>query len=124
MKNESGIRPVEYKILILPDVVQAKTAGGIFLPDINKDMEQWAQVKGTLIAIGGSAFGSPFSDEERELLVPGARVYCRKYEGINITGADDREYRLCNDKDIGGIVLDEMAASNTRGRNRSGLDAA
>lgn len=122
MKNESGIRPVEYRILVLPDVVDEKTAGGIIMPDIQKDMQQWAQVKCTLVAKGGRAF-EDFDPAERKMLQPGVRVYCRKYEGIMITGADEKEYRLCNDKDIGGIVTNELAASNLRGRSRSGLDA-
>ncbi len=123
MKNESGIRPVEYRVLVLPDVVEEKTVGGIILPDIQQDMQQWAQVKCTLIARGDSAFGDPFSRQEKAALKPGVRVYCRKYEGINIIGADGKEYRLCNDKDIGGIVTNELAASNLRGRSRAGLDA-
>ena len=122
MKNESGIRPVEYRILVLPDVVKEKTDGGIILPDQPREMQQWAQVKGTLIALGGRAF-EDFSPDERKALKPGARIYCRKYEGIHITGADEKEYRLCNDKDIGGIVTNELAASNLKGRSRAGLDA-
>ena len=126
--NNSGIRPVEFRVLIKPDVIDEKTAGGVFKPQKAHEMEQWAQVKGTLVAVGGGAFtshgGAGFTDEEREMLVPGARVYYRIYEGIVIEGADGEEYRLCNDKDIGGVVENEMAIPTVVGRNRAGLDAA
>ena len=122
-QNKSGIRPVEFKILILPDPVEETTAGGIIKPQRAHEMEQWAQVKGTLVALGGRAF-SDWSEADREVLKPGARVYYRKYEGIVIPGADDQEYRLCNDKDVGGLVENESAVPFVQGRDRAGLDAA
>ena len=123
-QNKSGIRPVEYKILIKPDAVEEKTVGGIIKIERTHEMEQWAQVKGTLVAIGAKAF-IDWPDEERAILVPGARVYYRKYEGIIIEGADDEEYRLCTDKDIGGVVENESAVQVVAGRSRiGGLDAA
>lgn len=124
MKNKSGIQPVEFKILIKPDPVEKKTAGGIIKIEKTHESEQWAQVKGTLVAMGAAAFGDPFTESEREMLKPGARVYYRKYEGIMIDGADGEEYRLCTDKDIGGVVEHENAIPISVGRSRAGLDAA
>ena len=121
--NKSGIRPVEYKILIRPDAVEQVTAGGIIKPERAHEMEQWAQVKGTLVALGGKAF-IDWPDDERKVLVAGARVYYRKYEGIMIPGADGEEYRLCTDKDVGGVVENESAVPFVQGRSRAGLDAA
>ena len=122
--NESGIRPVEYKILIKPDIVEEKTAGGIIKPDKTHEMEGWAQVKGTLVAIGGAAFGDPFTAEEHDCLVPGARVYYSKYSGITFTGSDGEEYRICADKDLGGVVENENAVPIVQARKRGGLSAA
>lgn len=122
-QNKSGIRPVEYKILVKPDAVEEMTAGGIIKPDKSHEMEQWAQVKGTLAAVGGQAF-IDWPVEERKVLVPGARVYYRKYEGIVIEGADGEEYRLCTDKDVGAVVENESAVQVVQGRSRAGLDAA
>ncbi len=122
-QNKSGIKPLEYKILILPDAVEETTAGGIIKPPKAHEMEQWAQVKGTLVALGGKAF-IDWPSEERKALQPGARVYYRKYEGIVIPGADGEEYRLCTDKDVGGLVENESAVPFVQGRNRAGLDAA
>lgn len=118
--NNSGIRPVEFRVLIKPDPVEEVTAGGVWKPEKAHEMEQWAQVKGTLVAMGSRAF-EDFSEDEREILIPGARVYYRKYEGIVIEGADGEEYRLCNDKDIGGVVENESAIPTVKARDRSGL---
>lgn len=123
-ENQSGITPVEFKVLVRPDKMEEKTAGGIIRPDQLKDREKWAQVKGTLVACGDAAFGTPFSDAERKALVPGARVYFSKYVGTLMEGADGEEYRLCTDKDVGAIVTNEMALPSVAGRSRAGLDAA
>lgn len=98
--NTAGIVPLEFKVLILPDHVEKETAGGIIIPDIRHEREEWAQVQGTLIAAGGRAFedwpdGPPV----------GATVYFAKYQGILVEGKDGREYRLCNDKDVAALVV-------------------
>ena len=123
-KNKSGISPVEFKVLIRPDSVEKITAGGVHLTPKKSEMDQWAQVKGTLVAFGGAAFRDPFTEDERAVLVPGARVYYDKYRGIMLEGADGQEYRLIVDKEIGAIIDNEMAVPISRGRSRAGLDAA
>ncbi len=120
--NESGVQPVEFRVLVKPDLIAKYTSGGVLKTDKNFDMEVWAQVKGTLIAKGDRAF-EDFSEAERKALVPGAKIYYRIYEGIVIEGADGEEYRLCNDKDIGGVVENEMAIPTVKGRSRAGFDA-
>jgi len=97
--NKSGILPVEFKILIEPEIVEEKTAGGIILAPKTKDMEQMAQVKGRLIAIGGNAF-----EDWKDKPKIGDRVYFGKYAGYIVKGNDGKEYRLCNDKDICAII--------------------
>lgn len=99
MKNESKIRPVEYKVLIEPEIVEEKTTGGIILTPTTKDREQMAQVRGLLIAIGGNAF----EDWENKPKI-GDKVYFGKYAGYIVKGNDGKEYRLCNDKDICAII--------------------
>ncbi len=122
--NESGVQPVEFRVLVKPDLIAKYTSGGVLKTDKNFDLEVWAQVKGTLIAKGDRAF-EDFSEAERKALVPGAKVYYRIYEGIVIQGADGEEYRLLSsDKDIGGVITNEMAIPTVVGRDRSGLDAA
>lgn len=101
MENTSGIQPVEYKVLVLPEQIEEKTQGGIYYPDQTHEKEEWAQIKATLVAMGGNAFKDP----EWQQPVPqiGDQVYIAKYAGNFINGIDGKEYRLCSDKDIGAI---------------------
>jgi len=101
-ENKSGILPLEFKVLIEPETIEEKTAGGIILPQKTKEMEQMAQVRGILIDIGSNAF-------EDWGLIPdaGDRVYFGKYAGYIVKGNDGKEYRLCNDKDICAIIEEE-----------------
>jgi len=97
-KNESGLRPVEYKVLILPEEVKEVTKGGIYLPEHTKDREEMAQVKGQIVAIGGNAFEDWYDKPE-----VGQFVYYGKYAGYTVKGNDGKEYRLINDKDLCAI---------------------
>lgn len=95
-ENTSGIWPVEFKCLVLPDEVAKASAGGIqFTLDV-VDKEQQGQVKGVLIAAGASAF----EDWAGRKVSVGTRIYFAKYAGIYVKGDDGRQYRIINDKDI------------------------
>jgi chaperonin GroES len=105
MKNKSGIQPVECKVLCLPDKIEEKTKGGLFLPESTKKDEELAQVKATLVAIGGNAFQDPAWNEPMPKI--GDRVYVAKYAGIYVEGEDGEMYKLCNDQDIAAILIGE-----------------
>jgi co-chaperonin GroES (HSP10) len=95
--NLSGWRPLECKVLVLPDTPRALTATGIHIPNATVDREWHAQHLGTLVAVGGLAFQDwPESDRPR----PGDRIHLNRYQGQVIEGADGRKYRLMNDVDI------------------------
>ena len=98
--NTSGLQPVEFKILIEPEDVEQKSAGGIVLLDKITDREKMAQVRGKLVAIGGNAF------EDWNGTVPkvGDTIYYAKYAGIAVKGKDEQDYRLANDKDVTAII--------------------
>lgn len=100
-ENASGLNPVEYKILIEPEEVEQKSAGGIVLAMATTEKEKMAQVRGKLIAIGGNAF----EDWAGNIPKPGDAVYFAKYAGYVIKGKDGKEYRLANDKDVSAIVI-------------------
>jgi len=103
MSNESGIYPVEYKVLIEPEEVEEKTEGGIILPDKVKEQEYLAQVRGKVVAIGGNAF------EEWKGLRPevGNMVYVAKYSGLRVIGNDGKTYQIAHDKDIAAVIKEE-----------------
>lgn len=101
MKNLSGIHPLEYKVVIRPDVVRSESEGGIVFTEDVVDTEQNAQVTGVLVAKGPLAF----EGWEVEPLV-GAHVFFAKYAGIYVApdkAVDGGAYRLANDKDIVAI---------------------
>ena len=101
MSNTSGIQPVEYKILIEPTEVEQVSAGGIVLASKTTEKEQMAQVRGTLVAVGGNAF----EDWTGTIPTVGDTVCFAKYAGYVIKGDDGKEYRLANDKDVVAIAV-------------------
>lgn len=101
--NESGIQPVEDKLLLLPDEPTARIRG-IIKPDTTLDQERLAQVRALLVAVGGNCF------EDWDPPIPniGDRVMVMKYAGIHdIEGADGRSYQICTARDITAILTDE-----------------
>ena len=53
--NQSGIIPTGGHLLVLPDKVEERTAGGLYIPDTTREKEQQAATVGKLIAVGASA---------------------------------------------------------------------
>jgi chaperonin GroES len=98
--NLSGISPVEFKVLVLIDETEKVTKGGIILTSDHKERADMAQVKGTLIAVGGNAFQVWAGDVPK----PGDRVMIAKYAGLVAEGNDGRMYRLASDKDIAAVL--------------------
>lgn len=100
--NESGIQPTGGHILVLPEKVEEKTAGGIYLPEDTRDKEQAASTSGVLIDIGPSAWldiddGKPWAEV-------GDKVFYARYAGVSITGKDNVAYTLLNDNDLLAIL--------------------
>lgn len=105
--NTSGIRPVEYNILVLPQEVETKTKGGLYLPDDTKEREQFAQIEGVLVAVSPMAFAFedwPADDDSKPKI--GDRVIFRRYEATEIKGRDGRNYWLMKDRAIAGVMDD------------------
>jgi chaperonin GroES len=100
--NTSGLVPVEYKILIEPEEVEQKSAGGIVLATATTEKEKMAQVRGKLIAVGGNAF----EDWKGRIPQVGDAIWYAKYSGYMIKGKDGKEYRLANDKDCAAVVTE------------------
>lgn len=96
--NKSGITPVEYKVLVRPERVEEKTAGGIILPDEVREKEQFSAMRGVLVEAGEIAFTNP-----NWLKTPkaGDTIYFDRYaNGAEVEGADGEKYWLMNDKSI------------------------
>jgi chaperonin GroES len=94
----SAIIPTGGHLLVLPDKVEEKTEGGIYLPDTTKDKEQAAATSGTIIAVGASAWKD--LDDGQPWAYEGDRVTYGRYAGVTLTGKDGIDYVLLNDNDI------------------------
>jgi co-chaperonin GroES (HSP10) len=106
IENESGIVPVEFRVLVKPSDVdvdpalaRAKAAGLKLPPDV-LERELMAQIVAELVAVGGNAF----EDWKPPIPKVGDTVLIAKYAGITVKGADEVEYRMLHDKDISGVI--------------------
>jgi len=106
MEDKSGIVPTGHKVLIRPEDVEQKTAGGIIIPDDKHERDEAQQMHGVLVACSPHAFDfvdwASSTDEYRPK--PGDKIIYAKYAGAKVTGKDGVDYRLCNDKDVAAIV--------------------
>jgi chaperonin GroES len=102
--GEHGIHPCEYFVLVLPDQVEEKTAGGIIIPDRTREMERGAQVRGTLVAAGPLSFTYDNFPEGGVRPIPGNHVTYTRYAGSEVKGKDGALYRLMKDGDICSVL--------------------
>lgn len=104
--NKSGFSPLDLRVLVKPDAVAEKTAGGVFLPGQSIEADRWATTRGTLVAKGANAWTESSQHERTPAL--GDRVLFAKYgKKAEIKGADGETYWLMNDEDI--LALEEAA---------------
>lgn len=97
MENNSGIVPKGPRVLILPKEVDEKSEAGIILQSASqKDREEMAQMYGTVVAVGNTAW----SDQPASFAEVGEDVIFAKYAGHIFQGNDGIKYRLVNDLDI------------------------
>lgn len=100
--NTSGLAPVDLRILVKPDVMEEKTAGGIIRPDQVIDRAKYAATRATFIEAGANAFTEWGSDARRPQ--PGDRVLFAQYTGAREKGADGADYVVMNDKDLLAVI--------------------
>lgn len=98
--NDSGLTPVEYKVLVRLDGVPPISKGGIIIPDDIRERKAMSEVRGTLVAAGGNAF----EDWKGDKPAVGQRVYVAKYAGLVVETDEGKTYRLMNDKDIAAVL--------------------
>lgn len=103
--NKSGIQPIGTKVLVLPEQVEEKTAGGILLPGETQERNSLAITTGTVVAIGAAAFSDWANVEKDRLPQPGDRIHMARYSGLLVDGEDKRQYRLIQDTDIAGVQV-------------------
>lgn len=95
------ITPAGHRVLVKPDPLEEKSKGGILLP--NDERKEKAQIVGTVIAIGKTAWKA-FDDGEPWCKV-GDKVYFAQYGGYLVRDTEtDEEFRLLNDEDICAVA--------------------
>ena len=101
------VQPIEFKVVVLPDEMEAVSEGGLIIPDITRDRVSYAVETGTIVKMSGNAFGDESLFAEKPEI--GDRIMFSKYSGslFEIKKKDSREttkYRLMNDKDVCAIL--------------------
>lgn len=103
MRNESGLRPMEFNVIVEMDPVEEKTAGGIILPTSKQERDKLATEEGTLVAVSPHAFTYADWPQDEAPPVPGERVLIARYSGA-IHERGGKTYRVLKDRDIVAVV--------------------
>jgi chaperonin GroES len=102
--NKSGFVPIDLRVLVRPDKVETKTAGGIYIPPSTVESKEHAVDKGMLVAVGVNAWSE--ASRANGFVAPraGDRVAFAKYGGRLIEGVDGEKYRIMNDEDVIAVL--------------------
>jgi co-chaperonin GroES (HSP10) len=102
--NTSGIRPMEYNVLVKPTPVETKTKGGLLLAESTVEKEEFGRMDGVLVAVSPMAF--TFEDWPEGARGPqvGDRVVFSRYQATELTGADGAKYWMMKDRSIAGVM--------------------
>lgn len=99
------IKPTGSRILVKPDPVETKTAGGIVLA-VDEQREAAGSVTGTVVAIGELAWKEFTDGAFKQIYEPfakiGDKIQYRRYTGVSVKDLDGQEYFLMNDNDVLG----------------------
>ena len=93
------IKPLGDRIVIKPLEAEAKTKGGILLPDTAKEKPQ----EGKVVAIGKGKVLENGTTQAPEVKV-GDKVLYGKYSGNEITTKDGEELLIMREEDILAII--------------------
>ena len=106
ISNNSGIRPVEYNVLVLPQEVERKTKGGLLLADQTVEKEEFGRKEGIIVAASPMAFTFPDWPADAPKPQVGNRVMFSKYQAETVQGRDGGTYWLLKDKAVLAVIED------------------
>lgn len=105
MINDSGLRPMEFNVVVKMDPAEEKV-GSIIMPVTKQERDELACDQGTLVAVSPHAFS--YADWPKSAVPPaeGERVMFAQYSGRLWKPDGDRgaTYRILKDKDIVAVV--------------------
>ena len=96
------ITPCGHRLLVKVKASERKTASGIVIPDSIVEKNQRDQTKGTLVAIGCTAWKA--FDDGLPWAHVGDLVLFSRYGGKIVFDDDGTEYRILQDEDVVAIV--------------------
>ncbi len=104
--NKSGIRPLEYKILVAPKEVETKTAGGLYLPETKVEKDGFQRREGILVDMSPMAFTFPDWPADAKKPQIGDRVMFARYQADELQGKDGQTYWIMADKAVMALIED------------------
>lgn len=105
-ENKSGFRATGHRILLVPEVVEKKSAGGLLLIEKTVNAEEQIAVIATVLEIGPDAW----SDKSTDYCQVGDRVLIGQYVGkFHTSPIDGKKYRFVADLDIISPISEEKA---------------
>ena len=96
------IKPAGHRLLVKVKTTERKTSGGIVIPDSVLEQKQRDQVKGTVAAIGETAWKA--FDDGNPWCEIGDLILFSRYGGKIVFDDDGTEYRILQDEDVVAIV--------------------
>lgn len=106
-QNHSGLEPVCDKVLVLVDEMLEKTKGGIIVPGSVQETGSMGSTTGILISVGPQAFiwdSDRTTKWEGDKPIKGMRICFERYAGALYMGLDGKEYRIMQDRSVGGTM--------------------
>lgn len=88
-------KPTGNKIMVRMDKTEKVSAGGIVLHTTTTQRDEMAQMEGTVVAMGPSAY----NDQASVWVKVGDRVKIQKFAGW-LHDEGDEKYRVCHDLDV------------------------
>lgn len=93
------IKPILDRVIVEPEVVQEKTAAGLYIPDTAKEKPQ----RGTVLAVGDGKKADQTGVHIPLNVKVGDLVLYAKYSGTEIT-VDDKNYLILREADIFAVL--------------------
>ncbi len=105
-------KPMGWKVLVQADQAKAKTKGGIYLPSMTVDNQEYLTAFGRVIAMGELAYKDRDTGQQwhGEWPKEGDRVSYGKYAGQKLT-VNGVKLLLLNDDEITSILPEEVSVT-------------
>lgn len=105
--NTSGVTALDLRVVVKPDVVADRSAGGILFAPSSVEADKHAMQKATIVSVGENAWEEAAERASRrgasfDMPQVGQRVMIGKYAGTRFKGVDGADYALLNDEDVIG----------------------